>query len=217
MCPWCVIGRKRLGLALNEVKDQYEYRIVWEPFYLRPDLELKEPPLTKADVVPQYYGDNLGAKERSKYLYDAAKEVGFTMAPGNQTPCVPTQKAHRLIYLAGKQQQNKQDELSLELFNSLLSRGENIAKDEVLLKAAETVGIERSKVEEELKTPSQEVLAAVDSAEKQGRKKYKISGVPFFVITQENEGDHGAAEVLLSGAQEPSTFVSAFSKVTTTK
>ena len=38
VCPWCIIGFKRLQQAINElgIKDQIE--IEWQPFELNPDM-----------------------------------------------------------------------------------------------------------------------------------------------------------------------------------
>ena len=38
ICPWCYIGRRRLGQALQIVELSEPPSIVWRPFQLNPDL-----------------------------------------------------------------------------------------------------------------------------------------------------------------------------------
>eukprot|EP01088_Endostelium_zonatum_P019790 TRINITY_DN7005_c0_g1_i1.p1 TRINITY_DN7005_c0_g1~~TRINITY_DN7005_c0_g1_i1.p1 ORF type:complete len:223 (-),score=61.73 TRINITY_DN7005_c0_g1_i1:21-689(-) len=206
MCPWCIVGRKRLEVALEQSKDEYEAEIKWEPFYLRPDLELRDQPISKAEALKQLYGDSPEFQQRIAHLMETAKELGFVMAPGEKVPYVPTQKAHRLINIAA--QYNKQDETSIELFNAYLARGENVAKDEVLLNVAEKVGLDKDKIQSALN--STEIIEATDQAEKKGRRQYRITGVPFYVIKEEGSNK----EVAVSGAQEPKQFLKAFQAVT---
>ena len=39
MCPWCIIGFKRLQKAMEKFKDTVEFKIHWQPFELIPRMQ----------------------------------------------------------------------------------------------------------------------------------------------------------------------------------
>ena len=57
---------------------------------------------------------------------------------------------------------------------------------------------------------SDEGVAGVQNQIKDGKQKYQISGVPFFMIGKEGSDDEPYG---LSGAQKPQTFINLFEEL----
>jgi hypothetical protein len=36
--PWCWVGKKKMEVAMDSLKDKIEFRVRWEPFLLKPDI-----------------------------------------------------------------------------------------------------------------------------------------------------------------------------------
>ncbi|MFA0350734.1 DsbA family protein, partial [Vibrio sp. 10N.222.55.C6] len=41
ICPWCIIGYKRLNTAIKELGIEDRIEIEWQPFQLNPDMPLE--------------------------------------------------------------------------------------------------------------------------------------------------------------------------------
>ena len=41
VCPWCIIGYKRLEKAITELNVEDKIKIQWQPFELNPDISLE--------------------------------------------------------------------------------------------------------------------------------------------------------------------------------
>lgn len=35
--PWCWVGKRKMELAMESLKDKFDFRVRWEPFFLKPD------------------------------------------------------------------------------------------------------------------------------------------------------------------------------------
>ena len=114
---------------------------------------------------------------------------------------------HRLVHLAGKQKGPHGQGMTKDaLFRMIYEDGKNISDVDTLLEAAENLGLEES--EEYLKSSRDvDLILAEDS---HAKSKLKISGVPYFVISSEDQ----QKTLSLSGAQETAHFLSAFSRIT---
>ena len=38
VCPWCVIGYRKLCMAMNDLKDEVAFDINWKAYQLHPDI-----------------------------------------------------------------------------------------------------------------------------------------------------------------------------------
>lgn len=191
ICPWCFIGKKHLEQAIASTSDRYTVEVKWHPFFLNPDAPTEG--VNKID----YYKSKFGSG-RMQMILDrvggAFANLGYKYSMGGKTGS--TLDSHRLIELAGKQGLEKQNAVVEELFLNFFTQEKYIGDREVLVAAAEKVGVEgaRSYLEDR-----EAGLKEVLEAERKFRRG--VSGVPHFVIDGRYE---------ISGAQPPEAFLEAF-------
>ena len=138
-CPWCVIGLRSLMQAIETVGDAVEADIQFQPFELNPDM----PPEGQngAEHVHQKYGST---PERSQAARQAIKEsgeaLGFKFNYGPQSRIWNTFDAHRLLHRA--RLEGKQHQLKEALFKATFTDQLSTSDHEVLVNAAESVGLD---------------------------------------------------------------------------
>lgn len=138
-CPWCVIGLGALEEALRRLEGEVEAEITFQPFELNPDM----PPEGQniGEHVAQKYGSTPEQSAAAREAIRArAAEVGFTIASGKDSRIYNTFDAHRLLHWAGLK--GLQRPLKRALFEAYFTRGENPGDHEVLVAAAEKVGLD---------------------------------------------------------------------------
>lgn len=125
-----------------------------------------------------------------------------------------TLKAHRFVKYCQEKCYIDTNRSNEALFEALYEKGENISLVPALLSVGETLGVEdaddlRSYLESN--DGEDDVKAEIEK----GRRQYRISGVPFFVIGIEDESSEGWTQPPygLSGAQSKSTFVEIFDEL----
>lgn len=109
--------------------------------------------------------------------------------------------AHRFAHLA--KQHGKGDEAEEALFNAYFTNGQNIADHTTLASLGESIGLDKTLVEQTLATDQ---YAADVHADIQQAQRYGISGVPFFVVDN---------KYAVSGAQEVAVFLQTLQKAHT--
>jgi len=197
ICPWCLIGKRRLEKAIVALGGKHEVQVHWHPFQLNPNMP--------SDGVSrkEYRISKFGSWERSQELDARLVAVGqsegihFDFDRIKRTP--NTVDAHRLIWLAD--QNGRQDAVMEALFLAYFTQGQDISEREILVDVVVQAGLERERVKTLLDTD--EGMEAIREAEGLSRR-YRVEGVPFFLIQN---------EINLSGAQSPETFVAAFQNV----
>ncbi len=186
VCPWCLIGKRRLERALASDAGQ-DIAVRWRAFQLNPEmpaegmdrrlyLELKFGGAANAERV---YGQvrEAGESEKIPFAFDAIGRTPNTI------------DSHRLIRFADGR--GRQDEMVEALFDAFFLRGEDIGDREVLSALAATAGLDageaRAFLESDLE--DQAVRDEDDSARRAG-----LQGVPTFIVN---------GQFALSGAQLP--------------
>ncbi|XP_024394150.1 uncharacterized protein [Physcomitrium patens] len=191
VCPWCFVGKKHLEKAIEACKDRYDVEVKWHPFFLNPDASVKG--VNKKEYYRSKFGEG-----RMHMIVDhvgaAFANLGYKFSIGGETGS--TLDSHRLIELAGRQGLKKQNALVEELFVNFFTEEKYIGDKNVLVAAAEKVGIEGAR---EFLDDPQAGLKEVLAEERKFRRG--VSGVPHFVID-------GRYQV--SGAQPPEVFIEAF-------
>src|SRR5881394_4047896 len=101
ICPWCYIGKRRLGKALAALAGEVSAEIRWLPFQLNPSMPAAGMPRA------EYRARKFGSLERSREL-DArvamegkSEGIGFAFDRIERTP--NTVAAHALVGLAQQQ------------------------------------------------------------------------------------------------------------------
>jgi predicted DsbA family dithiol-disulfide isomerase len=145
-----------------------------------------------------------GSWERSLELEAKVVAVGesegihFAFDRIERTP--NTVDAHRLIWLAD--QQGCQNAVVEALFVAYFTEGRDIGNRQTLIDVIVEAGLERRLAEIMLST--EEGMNAIKEAEELS-SRHQVGGVPFFIIND---------KIILSGAQQPEAFLTAFSQAT---
>ncbi|MEW5685091.1 MAG: DsbA family oxidoreductase [Pseudomonadota bacterium] len=190
-CPWCVIGLGGLEQALARVGDLVDAEITFQPFELNPGM----PP--EGQNIGEHIFEKYGATpEQSAANRDQirarAADVGFTIATGPDSRIYNTFDAHRLLHWAGLK--GRQLPLKHALFEAYFTRGQNPGDHEVLVAAAEKVGLDPVEARELL--TSDRFVEHIRSLERQWYEA-GISSVPAVIIN---------GKYLISGGQPADAF-----------
>jgi predicted DsbA family dithiol-disulfide isomerase len=165
VCPWCFIGKRRLGKALA-LLDRQDITVRWKPFQLNPNAP------REGWNRKEYRAKKFGSLEYAKQLEDrvaaagASEDIAFRFDLIERTP--NTLDAHRLIWLA-----SNQDAMVERLFQAYFLAGKDIGDPEVLKHLAEENGIDLFKGDE----GRNEVVA-----EESGARAHGVNGVPTFFV-----------------------------------
>lgn len=184
ICPWCLVGERRLAAAIAGLPDPGAVRVRHLPFELNPGM-----PPEGADRRA-YRTAKFGSWDYSQRLDAQTAAAG---APDgiafayDRIACTPnTRRAHRLMALAAEK--GVAGGLSAALLSGYFERGLDIGDPEVLAALATAAGLDRGEAERFLAGDdgTDEVLAAEAAVLASG-----VASVPAFRI-----GDR-----VLSGAQ----------------
>ena len=198
VCPWCVIGYKRLEIAMEELRDELAFDIDWHPFELNPDM----PPEGEniVDHITRKYGTTAEASAQTRQrIAQIGEDLGFEFRMTDDRRIYNTFDAHRVLHWA--REQGVQLAFNLALFEAYFTHGENPADPDVLRRIASALGLDDSAVTA--------ILDGDDHAEAVRREEavYTEAGihaVPAYIINE---------KYLISGGQEPATFVRAFRSI----
>ncbi|MGY8526419.1 DsbA family oxidoreductase [Paracidovorax citrulli] len=195
-CPWCAIGLSSLLLALENLRADVQPSIVLHPFELNPDMR------AEGEVIVEYLGRKYHRTpaqiaETQAMIRERGAEVGFTF--GERVRTYNTFDAHRLLHWA--RQQDKQLPLKLELLRAYHTDGKNPSDPEVLVAAAQSVGLDGES--------ARDVLASgryADEVREQERENQAvgISSVPAIIFN---------GKYLISGGQPVTAFEDAIRRV----
>jgi predicted DsbA family dithiol-disulfide isomerase len=190
ICPWCLIGKRRLEAALAE-RPGLQAAIHWRVFQLNPMMP-------KGGMERQsYLAMKFGGPQNAANVYDRIRSaampdsIDFAFEDIVRTP--NTVDSHRLIRWAAGQ--DRESETVEALFQAYFLRGEDIGALEVLVAAAESVGLDPAEARAFLES---EALDAEVRDEDRHARSLGIDGVPCFVFN----GRHA-----LAGAQPPKVLV----------
>jgi predicted DsbA family dithiol-disulfide isomerase len=140
MCPWCIIGYKRLEKAIEEMGIQDHVEIEWQPFELNPDMPAEGEEIQ--DHITRKYGSTAEQRKKSQeLLISLGAEVGFTFDYFEGMQIVNSREAHVLIQYANEN--GKQTELNLRLMEAFFSERKDISEREILLHEVEKIGLDK--------------------------------------------------------------------------
>ena len=198
VCPWCLIGKRRLERALEllrQASPQAEVEVIWRAFQLNPELPLE------GVERSEYLARKFGSRTQDIYARVTAvgRSVGIDFAFERIVRQPNTAPAHQLIALA--QAQGRQDQMVEALFRAYFLEGVDLTRTPNLLTLAGQAGLDRDEARTWLEDDAQ--WQAVQAADRQARA-LGVSGVPFFIFDQ---------RLGVSGAQEPEVLLRALSEV----
>jgi predicted DsbA family dithiol-disulfide isomerase len=139
VCPWCAVGLGSLEQALRNLQGEVEADIHFQPFELNPQMapegeDVGEHLARKYGSTPEQMAQNREA------IRQRGAEVGFTFNMDKRSRIYNTFDAHRLLHWA--QTQGRQGELKRALLGAYFTDGRNVSNYDVLVAAAEQVGLD---------------------------------------------------------------------------
>lgn len=191
VCPWCIIGYKRLEKALESFSDDIQANLQWHPFELNPGMPQGGENL-RSHLAAKYGTTLEGSIKARANLTQLGTELGFRFNYFDEMRMYNTFKAHQLLHWAGEY--NKALPLKMRLFSAFFSERKAIDDPEVLIAEAAAVGLAPAQAEEVL---ASERYAQAVRDEQRHWTSLGIQAVPAFVFNKQQ---------LLSGAQPVETF-----------
>jgi predicted DsbA family dithiol-disulfide isomerase len=199
VCPFCYIGKRRLEEAISQFEHKDQVEVEFKAFELDPNSPI-EPTMMIHESLAKKYGMSVEeAKRANENMAKQAASVGLDFRFDEMMPS-NTFDAHRLAKYA--KTVGKEKELTEKLLYAYFTENKQLAKKDVLVEVAESVGIDST---ETLNVLDDKTLFANDvRIDETIAQQYKITGVPFFVVNNK----YG-----ISGAQPLETFKDALEKV----
>jgi predicted DsbA family dithiol-disulfide isomerase len=195
-CPWCAIGLAGLERAIEALEPDHAVELHIEPFELNPGLPPEGQDI--AEYVALKYGatrDELAQRQALIRARAAAAGLDFAV----RTRIWNTFDAHRLLHWAALQ--GRALELKRALLDAYHGRAENPAAHDVLLRVAESVGLDVARARAILvgDAYAAEVRARIDRWQAIG-----IASVPSVVVDD---------RYLIQGGQTAETYESALREI----
>ncbi len=188
-CPWCYIGKRQLGEAL-QLRPQSQADVRWWPFLLHSDVPASG--VDRHSYLCRKYGSEGRLKRMQSAIAEVGGGVGINFAFGRIRRTPNTLNAHRLIRFADARGRG---EAMLEtIFRAYFVGGRDIGDAATLIGLGAEVGFDANAVRAFLASSvdRQSVLIANERAHRLG-----INGVPTFVFDR---------RLIICGAQEPPTL-----------
>ncbi|MFM0290829.1 DsbA family oxidoreductase [Paraburkholderia megapolitana] len=188
-CPWCAVGLSSLQLALSRLDETVDAQIAVHPFELNPQMG------PGGEAIVDYLGKKYGRTpeqiaESQAMIRERGASVGFVF--GSRDHVYNTFDAHRLMHWAGIQ--GKQVPLKMALLRAYHSDGKDPSNHEVLVEAAQSVGLDAEDARGVLQSGQ---YADEVRAEERKYQAMGIQSVPAFIFNN---------RYLVSGGQPVEAF-----------
>ncbi|MCX4163060.1 MULTISPECIES: DsbA family oxidoreductase [Paraburkholderia] len=188
-CPWCAVGLSSLQLALSRLDETVDAQIAVHPFELNPQMG------PGGEAIVDYLGKKYGRTpeqiaESQAMIRERGASVGFVF--GSRDHVYNTFDAHRLMHWAGIQ--GKQVPLKMALLRAYHSDGKDPSNHEVLVEAAQSVGLDAEDARGVLQSGQ---YADEVRAEERKYQEMGIQSVPAFIFNN---------RYLVSGGQPVEAF-----------
>lgn len=201
VCPWCIIGYKRVERALTMLDTPVDAEFWWHPFELNTNM----PPEGQdvAEHIAQKYGSTPEqSKANRQRLGEIGASLGFEFGQQPDRRIYNTFKAHKVLHITGHEQGwRKQTELKLAFFAAYFQQGLDVSDETVLLDVAQSVGLNRDACKAWLNDAA---LTESVRAEQAHWLDQNISGVPAIIFD---------GRFMVPGAQNAETFAGVIGKV----
>jgi predicted DsbA family dithiol-disulfide isomerase len=195
-CPWCAIGLSSLQLALSRLGEAVDVQIVMHPFELNPQMG------PGGEDVIDYLGKKYGRTpaqiaETQAVIRERGASVGFDFGP--RTRIYNTFDGHRLVHWAGIK--GRQLPLKLALLQAYHSEGKDPSDHDVLVEAAQSVGLDAAEVRDVLQGSDYADEVRAEEREYQARG---IQSVPAIIFNH---------RYLVTGGQPVEAFEQAIQQI----
>ena len=191
VCPFCLIGKKKLEQAIKKLGIQDKVTIQWHSFQLDPDF-----PMDSSASATQTLTEKKGISEAQlrgmyQHLQKSGSQYGIDFQ-FDKSLTFNTLHTHRLWHWA--MNFNKQNEWKEVVMTAYFTLGTDLSVKENLLNLVKQIGLDTEEAEKVLVSNhfADEVRSDIYNSQNMG-----IRGVPFFLIDE---------KYMISGAQEDSVF-----------
>jgi predicted DsbA family dithiol-disulfide isomerase len=180
MCPYCLVGFKRLEKAISETEVRDRIELEWHPFELNPDI-----PAVGEDLR-EHMGRKYGMATDDCLVFESeiarmGADLHFSFDFYDGMKIVNTRDAHVLLEYANELGQ--QTELQMRLFEAFFTEHQDVSDRDVLARELEQVGLNVG-----------EAVARLDDPAAQDRIKAReeswissgVSAVPTMIFNQSN-------------------------------
>ncbi len=198
VCPWCVIGFKRLEKALQQLQGEIEADIEWHPFELNPQMPPEGEALSE-HIARKYGSTPEQSAANRQHITFFGQELGFQFDFSKMSHIYNTFSAHRVLHWA--RDKGRQKEMELGLFDAYFTEGKDPSDPEVLSTVAEAAGLDGN-MARDIATSDQYTQEV--RAEQQHFTSLGIQAVPAFIVED---------KYLISGAQDSTVFVKALKEI----
>ena len=187
-CPWCAVGLGGLERALENLRGEITAQIRFQPFELNPGMPPGGQDIT--EHLTQKYGSSPQQQERIREtIRQRGEEVGFIFRLQGRSRIYNTFDAHRLLHWAAEEGRPEGDDgspgqqrlLKKALFEAYFTRDESPESHEVLLRAAQAVGLDTERAAQVL--AGDEYADAVREREAFYREQ-DIHSVPAIIVDE---------------------------------
>lgn len=197
VCPWCVIGYRKLCMAMNDLKDEVTFDIHWKAYQLHP--EIPKEGFDKEEYKKIKFGDSSASKGRFNFMAEEGKKVGIEFNFNKSQNLPNTFLAHRLLWFS--KSKGIQDLMAEALFNAYFSDGRDVGSMNELISISIENGLNKEEIKDFLKS---DIGAREVSREELRAREMNIFSVPTYIFNK---------KYLLVGGQEPDTFKAYIRKV----
>jgi predicted DsbA family dithiol-disulfide isomerase len=210
-------GKARRGATEQELFD-----VEWRPFQIDTGTNIN------GERVQDYCNRRWGGSGWTNHLKSEGRKDGATFNDWQWWPA--TSKAHQLVKFCSSSSSSSSttssaqspycssDHINALLFEAEYERGENISLVDVLVEIGRRAGVPGTKVDELRQyLLNNKGKDNVDSEIQDGRRKYGISGVPFFIVSSQDNDDTTTKRRRrpygFAGAQSTETFLDIFEEL----
>lgn len=191
VCPWCIIGYKRLEKTISEMGIEDKVEIEWHPFELNSNMP-KEGEDVFEHIARKYGSSYYNIKNSLANMTSLGEEVGFKFDYFDGIRVVNTKDAHVLLDYA--KELGKQTELKTRLFTAFFSEQKDISDREILMREVRTVGLNVEEAKKSLESKEAHERVMIEEAKWQRKG---VSSVPTIVFNSSSA---------LTGAQPASIY-----------
>lgn len=184
VCPWCIVGYRQLEAACEAT--QTPMVVFWHPFELNVDMPPEGQNL-REHLAAKYGSTPEQSRAARDHLTQLGESLGFRFNYSDGMRMVNTFRAHQAIHWAGTH--GLAHQMKMALFTAFFSDGLDVGDIDVLVDAAETVGLDRNEAHHVLKNGDFEQAVR---EEEQFWTSRGIQGVPAMVFDK---------KYLVTGAQ----------------
>ena len=200
-CPWCAVGLASLEQALDQVSDQIDATLTFQPFELNPQM-VAEGEDTTEHLAKKYGSTPEQAAAIRETIRSRGAELGFTFNLDKRSRIYNTFNAHRLLHWAHVEgPKGAQAALKKAFLKAYFTDGQNPSDAATLVRIAGEVGLDT--------TRAQAILDTTEFADdvrdfEQFYQRSGINSVPAVIINDKH---------LISGGQSPEVFVNALKQI----